>query len=261
MNFPGSPSHQKILQAIADHYQHDPRVRAVTVFGSLARGNWDPYSDLDLDIIVRDEMVLDPVGEANSLESAFLAVGEKLVLVIPDEEDAVDLVLASLTEISIRFHTLQTTKVAIVEHLIKIAGDLDLETIKMAGMANRSPNETCPETELDRCFRYVIEINTAIERQHFWMAVELVHRVRSLLMEIYARTSGGVRAIQHFDQTAPPELAALLFSTFPQADTLPQTFENLLNLLQDEIPRFSNGKLRLQPQHWIILENLRPINT
>ena len=261
MNFPGSPSHQKILQAIADHYQHDPRVRAVTVFGSLARGNWDPYSDLDLDIIVRDEMVLDPVGEANSLESAFLAVGEKLALVIPDEEDAVDLVLASLTEISIRFHTLQTTKVAIVEHLIKIAGDLDLETIKFAGLANQIQQADHPEVVLDRCFRYVVEIKAAIERHRFWMAVELLHRTRNLLMEIYALTSGGGRSLHHFDQTAPPELAALLFTTLPQADTLPQSFENLLNLLQTEIPRFSNGTIHLQPQHRMILEKLRPINT
>jgi len=257
MIFPGTPSHQNILKAISRHYENEHRVRAVTVFGSLARGNWDRYSDLDMDIVVRDDVVLDPIEEAKNFVSVLNAAGEKLSLVIPNGVDAVDIVLESLAQISIRYHTLKSTKYVIVEHLIKIAGDLDLEAIKMAGLANLSHEENSPEIALDQCFRYAVEIKTAIERQRFWMGVELMHRVRNLLIEIYALTSGGARSIQHFDQTTPSELTDLLSSTIPQADTLPQTFENLLNLLQHEIPRFSNGKIHLQPRHWMILGKLR----
>ena len=246
---------------MAEHYQIDPRIQAVTVFGSLARGNWDQYSDLDLDIIVRDEVILDPVTEAKNLETALSSVGENLSLVIPDGEDAVDIVLETLTEISIRYHHLRTTKYAIIENLISIAGDLDLETIKRAGLANLPEKNIFPETALDRCFRYAIEIKAAIERQQFWIGVELLHRLRNLLIDIYSLTSGGVRFTQHFDQTAPQELVDLLFSTLPQAKTLPQAFENMLDVLQNEMPRFSNGKLHLHPHHRNIIEKLRPVNS
>ena len=259
MFFPGTPPHQNILKAIAHHYQHDPRIRAVTVFGSLARGNWDQHSDLDLDIIVRDDMLLDPVNEAKGLERVLNSIGEKLSFVIPDGEEAVDIVLETLTEISIRYHHLRTTKHVIIENMISIAGDLDLETIRQAGLANLPEKNSSPKMALDRCFRYAIEINAAIERQRLWMGVELLHRTRNLLMEIYSLTREGGRFTQHFDNSASQELSDLLFSTLPTANTLPQAFENILNILQNEIPRFSNGKLHLQSHHRIIIEKLRKV--
>ena len=52
--YPGTPQHQRLLKTIVIHYANDPRILAIIVFGSLGRGNWDPYSDLDLDVIIAD---------------------------------------------------------------------------------------------------------------------------------------------------------------------------------------------------------------
>lgn len=40
LHFPGTPQHQSLLRAIVAFYQHDSRVLAVIVFGSLGRGGW-----------------------------------------------------------------------------------------------------------------------------------------------------------------------------------------------------------------------------
>src|SRR5687768_1154148 len=53
-DLPGTPDHQELLRAVASHYAGDPRVRAVVVYGSLARGNWDVCSDADLADVVDD---------------------------------------------------------------------------------------------------------------------------------------------------------------------------------------------------------------
>src|SRR5436190_597415 len=44
---PGTPHHQALLERVVSHYQTDSRIIAVCLFGSLVRGNWDQYSDLD----------------------------------------------------------------------------------------------------------------------------------------------------------------------------------------------------------------------
>jgi predicted nucleotidyltransferase len=64
---PGTPEHQRLLRAIADQYAGDNRVLAVSVFGSLGRGTWDAYSDLDLDVVLADGVTLDAPEEAQRL--------------------------------------------------------------------------------------------------------------------------------------------------------------------------------------------------
>jgi len=48
-DYPGTPQHQTLLHSIVSYYENDPRILAVVIFGSLGRGTWDCYSDLDLD--------------------------------------------------------------------------------------------------------------------------------------------------------------------------------------------------------------------
>lgn len=56
---PGTVQHQKILEIITSYYEDDPCVLAITIFGSLDRGNWDRYSDLDLDVVIADGVEID----------------------------------------------------------------------------------------------------------------------------------------------------------------------------------------------------------
>ena len=74
-HYPGTPQHQAILRAIVDHYENDPRILAVAVFGSLGRGNWDEYSDIDLDVVIDDQVSLNASEELKPAVSGLRAAG------------------------------------------------------------------------------------------------------------------------------------------------------------------------------------------
>lgn len=54
MEFPGTTIHKLILKILLDVFKRDKNVGAFIIFGSLVRGNWDKYSDLDLDVVLKD---------------------------------------------------------------------------------------------------------------------------------------------------------------------------------------------------------------
>jgi len=63
----GSAAHQALVKQVTAHYAGDPRVRAVAVFGSVGSGTWHELSDVDLDIVTADGVVIDPGAEARAL--------------------------------------------------------------------------------------------------------------------------------------------------------------------------------------------------
>src|SRR5579859_833180 len=95
---PGTIQHQALLAAIIDHYTADPRIQAVILFGSLARGSWSALSDLDLDIVVEDQAVIDPILELERLCQSLVDLGGQGALIVPNGDDAGDVVLTSLME-------------------------------------------------------------------------------------------------------------------------------------------------------------------
>ncbi len=139
--YPGSSQHQRLLEAIVTYYTNDPRILALIVFGSLGRGNWDPYSDLDLDVIIADDVNIHVIHELELLFKSFTDIDEHVALIIPDGEDAGDIVLKSLMELSIRYHPLRLTSPNIVDSMVVLAGHIDEATIKAAGLANRQAKD------------------------------------------------------------------------------------------------------------------------
>ena len=75
MTYPGTPQHQALLRTIVAHYDQDPRILAIVVFGSLGRGNWDALSDIDLDVVIADDARIDVVDELRQLCAAFCGAG------------------------------------------------------------------------------------------------------------------------------------------------------------------------------------------
>jgi predicted nucleotidyltransferase len=132
----GTSTHQTVLGALRAHFASDPRVLAFSLFGSLARGDWDDYSDLDLDVVLRDDVTIDARQEAERLVPVLATVGERIVLMLPRGQESVDLVLLPLLEISIRYHSLATTSPNIVESVMVLAGSLTTEQVRAAGIAN-----------------------------------------------------------------------------------------------------------------------------
>ena len=148
-SYPGNSQHRALLQAIVSYYANDPRILSVGVFGSLARGTWDNYSDIDLDVVVADDAAIHVVDEIKLLCDSFASIGERCALVIPEGDDAGNVVLESLMEISIRYHTLGTTSPNIVDSLQTLTGRIDPINIAAAGSLNRRVSKQDPKILLD----------------------------------------------------------------------------------------------------------------
>src|SRR5258708_29115556 len=106
LDYPGTPQHQQLLQQVVSYYAGDPRILSIVLFGSLGRGNWDRYSDLDLDIISADDITIDIMHELSQLCESFTAIYEHAALIIPNANDAGDIVLESFLALSIPYHQL-----------------------------------------------------------------------------------------------------------------------------------------------------------
>jgi predicted nucleotidyltransferase len=257
-NYPGTPAQRRLLQAITAFYVDDPRILTVGLFGSLSRGNWDGLSDLDLDVVLADGVKLDVLDEVRRLTASLAALDESPTLIVPDGEEAADVMLPSLNRFSIRYHPLATTNPNIVDSLQLLAGSLDLAAVQAAGRANQPAAEAPLEGRVDAIVRYMVEVDVALRRGRLWLAVELLHRIRGLLMEIYSHTRGGSRPLLDFDEKADAALQGQLGQTLPQYDlaSLQAALAKLIHLLQHDLPVWSGGRLQLDPVQEAILQQV-----
>lgn len=255
---PGTGKHQKVLQAIINYYAGDARILAVIVFGSLGRGNWDALSDVDLDIIVRDNAHIDIESELKKICAVFAEMGDTTVSIYPQGDEA-DILLESLLQLSIRWHTLDATNPNIVSSMRLLAGELDLDSIAAAGQANRTLPVESIEHLVSRGLQLAAYCSVYLLRGQTWLTIDLLHRLRLLLIEIFARTHAGERSLQTFEALAEAELQRRLGETLPgfgEAD-LRQAFMKLLDLLEKDLPEISAGQVNLKDAERRILEKLR----
>lgn len=257
--YPGNSQHQAVLKALVTHYAGDPRVLAVALFGSLVRGNWDRYSDLDLDIVIADGVEVHVVDEAERIDVSFSHIDERVALVVPDGRDAVDIVLASLLGLSIRYHPLATTSPNIVDSLLVLSGIIDVATIKAAGLARQQPNDRSTSYLLDACLRYAVEVNHNLHRNRPWQAIEALHRMRSLIMELFARTQNKARSVRTFEAQAEKDLQSRLGTTLARYDlgSIQLALMRFLDILECDLEPLTNGEVRLTAAHHEVLCQVR----
>jgi predicted nucleotidyltransferase len=257
--YPGTQHHQDLLTAVVNYYRNDPRVLALSVFGSLSRGTWDPLSDLDLDVVIGDDIQLEVLEELRQLCSSLIAVGEHDAVIVADGKEAGDVVFASLTQLSARYHTLATTSPNIVDSLQVLTGSLDPASIAKAGLANRrSEGKTLPGL-LDQCVRYILAVDVALQRGELWGAIEMLHRIRGLIMEMFAMVRNGARPLHSFQAEADPELQARLAATLPQFDKvmLQNALEHTLEFLETNLSQLTRGQIQLSGVHRNVLAQVR----
>ena len=127
----GSNAHRALIGQVVAHYQHDSRVRAVAVFGSVSAGTWHELSDVDFDIVIEDDARVVPAEEIAAL------FGARATIVLA-RGDSADVVLDSLEEVSARWHTLRTTSPNITATARVVAGRLTDGDLVAAGEANRA---------------------------------------------------------------------------------------------------------------------------
>ncbi len=259
MTYPGTPQHQALLRTIVAYYDQDPRILAIVVFGSLGRGNWDALSDTDMDVVIADDARIDVVDELRQLCGAFSALGEQAALIVPDGADAGDVVLDSLMQLSVRYHSLAQTSPNIVSSMRVLAGSLHHATIAAAGEANRVATEPPVGELLDACVRYAAVAHVYLQRGNVWLSIEILHRMRDLLMQIFTRTHGGGRSPQRFEATADGALQARLGATLPQADltSLREALEALIDFLENDLGDLTDGQLHLTSGQQTVLCQVR----
>ena len=272
--YPGNAHHQRVLRAIVAAYAAAACVRAVAIFGSLARGNWDNASDLDLDVVIADGVQIEPIAELTALGEKLGAIGERAAVIVRKGADRGDVVLASLLEFSIRYHPLATTSPNIVESLRLLwrrdegAATLSDELVRAAGRANRMPDATETENALTldtlvgECMRHAIGAQRAMLRHRFWFAVEELHTMRSLLMEAFTLTHGGERDLHTFQALADPQLQAQLAQTLPNPalDDFPSVQRALLaalDVLERDLSAYTTNRRTLTPGERDVLRQLR----
>jgi len=258
-SYPGTPQHQALLRAIASRYEKDPRILAVVLFGSLARGNWDAYSDIDCDIVVADDAHIDPVDELRSLADTFASVGEKIAFIVPINGDAGDIQFCSLMQLSIRYHPLAQTSPNIVRSMMVLAGRLDHASIARAGETNRESAPSELTGLVDVLVRYAVVANTCIQRGQVWTTLEILYRMREILMDLFAVTHGGERAYRFFDDNAPHELQAQLGATLSSSDaaSLGACLARLLDVLEEDLGSLSDHHVGLTDAHCLVLARVR----
>lgn len=240
------------------YYAGDPRIRAIAVFGSLGRGSWDEWSDLDLDVVVGDEVRIDVPSEVRNLCASLADLGERALLIVP-HVDAADVVLASLRQFSIRYHPLATTSPNIIDSLQLLAGSLSPEEIAAAGRANRVTADIPLAQQLDAIVRWALDADNALRRGNFWQALNLLQRMREQLLAVFAGTHGGARPYHAFDAQATAALQRKLGATLhlfniPAAQT---ALLALMDLIEHGIDGFTGGQVRLSAEQRAVLAHVR----
>jgi predicted nucleotidyltransferase len=246
---PGTAQHQALLQRIVDAYAHDERVLAIGVLGSIARGTWDQWSDLDLDIIVNT--AVDALVEGRRL-------GGPRALVLPTRADEVDVVLESLEEFSIRFHPLGTTNAHIAEDLTVIAGLLDRAAVLAAGVVQTRPARTL-EQIASEALRFAIGVDIACQRGQGWIALWLLGDVRARLRELFSMSRALARPIHGFQAHAPRTLDSLLRRTVagPDVDDVRQALGSALDVLEHDLAELTDARCELSAAQRGVLDALR----
>jgi len=257
-DLPGTLQHQRILRAIISYYEDDPRILAIAVFGSLGRGNWDRYSDLDLDVVVADEIEIDVEAELIQLGASLASVDEQIALLIPDEDDA-DVVFRSLMELSVRYHPLRNTSPNIVDSIVLLLGRIDRSNIEAAGRANQKLEGEPLGRELDRCIRYALEVDSALHRRYLWSAIELLHYMRHSIMELFTYSHHGQRPYQFFQKEADQKMQVRLGGTLPQYDfkTAQKALVQFMDILVNDLDPLTEGLVPLTKVHLELLTAIR----
>ena len=257
--FPGTAQHQALLEQIVNFYHDDPRVLAIIVFGSVGRGDWDVFSDLDLDVVITEDAVVTIEEELRALGDSFIPLGERPAIIYADETDEGEIVLESLMMLSIRYHLLEDTSPNIVDSMHVLSGSLDHAEIAAAGNTNRSGDPVPLARLLDRLVRYAAVASVFYWRKRAWGFVEVLHLMRGLLMQIFARTHGGDRPVHTFDAKAGPELHAWLAETLPGRthESLHGAYIAILNLIENHITEVSAGSLALTPGQKTVINRVR----
>lgn len=255
MELPGNKTHQKILQLLINLFQKDKNIRAFIVFGSLVRGNWDKYSDLDLDVVVEDtsEMLIKQV--VDSIKAKLISKQIKILLYFEEFTNEFVFIFDSLDRMNIRFHLLKDTHPVIISSMRILYGDLTFEELK-SSQNKKLKNEVNYQLLQYKFLEHVIYVQLSIKRNKFINASFFLSKMRQIIIELYV----GVRNKRLFDfeNIADEKIKSIIVSSYQTLTkkNLHTSLEILINLYLSQIEQITLGKLKLTDNERTILNKV-----
>jgi len=261
---PGTALQQALLEAITDTYCDDARVRAVVLFGSLARNDWDGYSDLDLAIVLQDDVQLDIAYEVDAVRDMLHTRGNSVLFAQVAGNDGY-LLSQSLNGIALQYSALKATPPYVLAGCAVLCGSLSIDELLAAGRANTQPAPPLDQ-EIHRALWLALDVDIKLQRRQFWSAVRTIGKIRDALMGVFVTCRGGRRTDQGFEAEASAAWKAKFGATLPQyrADSpsasirsLADALDALLWMMEHDLDELSLGKIRLGPGELEAIRHLR----
>ena len=99
----------------------------------------------------------------------------------------------------------------------------------------------------------------AVQRGHLWGAVEMLHRLRGVVMELYTLSHGGARPLQIFQAEADEAFQTHLGSTLPQYDpaSARQALARCIDFLEQDLDALTVGQAQLSVAQRGLLASVR----
>lgn len=256
MVLPGNKTHQEILQALLELFQKDTNIEAFIVFGSLTRGDWDDYSDLDLDAIVKDDRIEAVQKEIVQMLAVLSDAGFSALSSFEEFPNELVSILETLDRISIRFHLLKDTNPAIVDSMRILCGSLSKEDIQRASFGK----EKVIDFELlnNKFLELSIYVPVSLKRNKRMNALFFLNKMRQTLVQIYIHSHGLSREFD-FEGSAGASLLHDLYDTYGacQKEQIYRKLIKLLDIYEKNIEEISAGKIQLSEKHMKILRTVR----
>jgi hypothetical protein len=166
---------------------------------------------------------------------------------------------SSLLQFSIRYHPMASTSPNIVDSLRVLCGRLDRETIAAAGLANRRPAGPSLAAVLDKAVLDIAVADAAVQRGQLWLAVEMLHRVRGSIMQLYALAHQGERPLQLFQSQADAAVQAHLGATLPQYNpaSAQQALTRCIDFLEQDLGPLTVAQAQLSSAQQALLAAVR----
>lgn len=248
MKLPGTKNHQRLLSLTLDTFKKDKNIQSIILFGSLGRGDWDKDSDIDLDIIVKDDSDKIVFDEIKKLLGEFTKNHQKILLHFNEAHNEITVVFATLDRMSIRYHLIEDTNWKILDSMKVIHGDLTKDNIVRELPQKKDYASSNLELLQNKFLELATYVPISLHRGRLINAVFFLNKMRQTLIEIYTNARGNDRFLD-FEKIADKSIIAGLIPSYSilNEKAISQSFHSLLTYYRDNIDNISFQKLFLTP--------------
>jgi hypothetical protein len=245
------PKHRDVLKNTIDYFAADNRVLGLFVGGSIVSGTMDEYSDIDVDVIVRDDDFESVFSERGR---AVEAIGRPLARFIADHLPIrVDMFIV-LYEGPVKLD-LDYIRASVLEpnwrwsrrHILKDTDGF------LADIVSRSEGMTRPSLDVERIqnldekfWTWCWYVFGKIQRGELWEALDGIHGIRTLaiLPFFYSAEDLYNEGYRRLEGKIPPDLLESFEDTIPQMTetSLHAALQSLISLYLELRGRISEAR-------------------